>query len=49
MKANNERTLYGPVKMAKGAFYTGEMVSGKRDGYGQLVYPDGTRYDGHWL
>ena len=35
MKANEEKTKYGPILLAHGAIFTGELLKGKKEGYGQ--------------
>ena len=35
--------------MSNGAIYTGELLNGMKDGYGQQVWQDGSKYDGQWL
>lgn len=35
MKANDVKTKYGPILLAHGAIFTGELLKGKKEGYGQ--------------
>jgi hypothetical protein len=46
---NNQRQTYGPITLSNGAIYTGELLNGMKDGYGQQVWQDGSKYDGQWL
>lgn len=32
---NNVRQTYGPITLSNGAIYTGELLNGMKDGYGQ--------------
>jgi hypothetical protein len=32
---NNQRQTYGPITLSNGAIYTGELLNGMKDGYGQ--------------
>ena len=32
----------------KGDVYVGQLLDGKRDGYGFQVWVDGSRYEGNW-
>ena len=32
---NNKRQTYGPITLSNGAIYTGELLNGMKDGYGQ--------------
>ena len=43
---NNQRQTYGPITLSNGAIYTGELLNGMKDGYGQQVWQDGSKYDG---
>lgn len=43
---NNQRQQYGPITLSNGAIYTGELLNGMKDGYGQQVWQDGSKYDG---
>ena len=45
---NNERKTYGPITLSNGAIYTGELLNGMKDGYGQQIWQDGSKYDGQW-
>lgn len=45
---NNQRQTYGPITLSNGAIYTGELLNGMKDGYGQQVWQDGSKYDGQW-
>lgn len=31
----NQRQTYGPLTLSNGAIYTGELLNGMKDGYGQ--------------
>lgn len=35
---NNQRQTYGPITLSNGAIYTGELLNGMKDGYGQQVW-----------
>jgi hypothetical protein len=48
MMSNNIRQNYGPITLSNGAIYTGELLQGQKDGYGQQVWQDGSKYDGQW-
>jgi hypothetical protein len=43
------RVQRGPVTLKNGATYTGQWLNNQRDGYGQQVWPDGSRYEGYWM
>lgn len=45
---NNQRQTYGPITLSNGAIYTGELLNGMKDGYGQQLWQDGSKYDGQW-
>ena len=32
----------------KGEYYVGQLYRGKREGYGKLIYGDGSSYEGEW-
>ena len=32
---NNQRQQYGPITLSNGAIYTGELLNGMKDGYGE--------------
>lgn len=32
-----------------GAIYSGEWKGGFRDGYGEILWPDGAQYKGEWF
>ena len=49
MKNSNQRQTFGPITLSNGAIYTGELLNGMKDGYGQQVWQDGSKYDGQWL
>lgn len=34
----NQRQTYGPLTLSNGAIYTGELLNGMKDGYGQQVW-----------
>ena len=34
----NSRQTYGPITLSNGAIYTGELLNGMKDGYGQQVW-----------
>ena len=38
MLTNNVRQTYGPITLSNGAIYTGELLNGMKDGYGQQVW-----------
>ena len=42
------RVVKGPITLKNGATYTGQWLSGLRDGYGTQLWPDGSRYEGQW-
>ena len=46
MRNNPQRQTYGPITLSNGAIYTGELLNGMKDGYGQQVWQDGSKYDG---
>ena len=46
IEAHHERETHGPLTLSNGAIYTGERLNGMKDGYGQQVWPDGSKYDG---
>jgi hypothetical protein len=46
MLQNNMRANYGPITFSNGAVYNGELVNGLKDGYGQQIWQDGSKYDG---
>lgn len=48
MMNNNQRQNYPPITLSNGAIYTGELLHGLKDGYGQQVWQDGSKYDGQW-
>lgn len=35
MMNNNVRMTYGPITLSNGAIYTGDLLNGMKDGYGQ--------------
>ncbi len=43
-----ERDKAGPYTYENGIVYTGEWLDGMKDGYGEQIWPDGTRYEGEW-
>ncbi|EPY27676.1 hypothetical protein AGDE_10647 [Angomonas deanei] len=47
---NNQRNGQGVYMWAShvGMLYVGSWLRNKRDGYGRMVYPDGSRYLGSW-
>lgn len=45
---NAQRTSVNNFRYPSGNVYTGDMVSGKRDGQGTLTWPDGGSYTGMW-
>ena len=45
---NNNRQKYGPITLSNGTIYTGELLAGLKDGYGQQIWQDGSKYTGHW-
>ena len=38
MRNNHQRQTYGPITLSNGAIYTGELLNGMKDGYGQQVW-----------
>ena len=36
--SNPVRGTYGPITLSNGAIYTGELLNGMKDGYGQQVW-----------
>lgn len=42
----NTRVKLGPLKLPNGSTYEGEYLRGLKDGYGTLVYADGSKYIG---
>ena len=42
----NSRVKLGPLKLPNGSTYEGEYLRGMKDGYGTLVYADGSKYIG---
>ena len=38
MLNNNKRQTYGPITLSNGAIYTGDLLNGMKDGYGQQVW-----------
>lgn len=46
MQNTQFRQVFGPVTLSNGAIYTGEILMGMKDGYGQQVWQDGSKYDG---
>ena len=50
IKENPNRTLKGPISMEDNAIYYGyiDLETNERDGYGVMIWPDGSRYDGTW-
>ena len=44
----NGRVQKGPFTLRNGATYTGQWLDGMRDGIGQQLWPDGSRYEGQW-
>ena len=45
---NNNRQKYGPITLSNGAIYTGELKAGMKDGDGQQIWLDGSKYNGYW-
>jgi len=43
---NNELPLKGGLYTSVGDFYVGEFVNGKKEGYGTIIYNNGTKYEG---
>ena len=35
---NNQRQQYGPITLSNGAIYTGELLNGMKDGFGQQLW-----------
>lgn len=35
MMNNNTRQAYGPITLSNGAIYTGDLLNGMKDGFGQ--------------
>ena len=35
---NNQRQQYGPITLSNGAIYTGELLNGMKDGYGEQLW-----------
>lgn len=35
MKSSTQRQTFGPITLSNGAIYTGELLNGMKDGYGQ--------------
>jgi len=42
------RVIRSPYRYKSGGVYTGEWLGGFRDGFGEMVWPDGARYSGNW-
>ena len=43
-----KRSNKGPITLANGATYTGEWLGDERDGFGILVWPNGSVYEGQF-
>ena len=42
------RVAKGPIPLKNGAIYTGEWLNAQRDGHGNQVWPDKSKYEGFW-
>lgn len=40
--------LSRPVTLANGAKFEGELLDGRKDGFGVQIWPDGSKYEGQW-
>jgi len=50
LQINYGQIIFTILRKYVDSFYTGYVnFTGKRHGYGELVYKNGTKYQGHWL